>query len=492
MNKQFVLNYASSILLLLVRTVYGFVLPRLIILSYGSEINGAASLASQVVSCLQLIEMGIYGAALVSLYGPMASGDKEKIDSAMTLLNRMFHRIGWIFSVATSLVALVMPFVVRGGVDQATIFGLIITIALANVINYFVSGKYRALLQADNRLYVVRLVNSLGFAIQTALSLLAIQYLLPIVAVKASLVVSGIVEAAVLLLYVKHRYGSINYKAHGHSDILQVRQRDIMIHQIATLIMMNTDIIVLSIVSGLDAASVYSVYNMIAIVVMGLADSLPDSVSARLGQLFAVGKPEDTARAYLRFERVYIPAVFLLYGCMAILTTPFMEVYTAGISDINYVLPGLAIWFSLAGLTRALQKPAHTAMAAKGGYRQTASILIAQTAIKIVGSLSVFVLGIPGLLLATCAANVFGCIAFRVYAQKIIPCLRQRQTVSCFVKSLACCGVFWLISSSVILPNFTFNSYFAWIGCAVLVFAIGAVLEFFDIGIRYLIEQSKR
>ncbi|WP_206214096.1 lipopolysaccharide biosynthesis protein [Adlercreutzia sp. ZJ154] len=461
-------NYFANIVLLVVRSVYGLILPHMIILSYGSAVNGAASVATQIVGCIQLVEMGIYSASIVALYEPLARKDRHGTEATMVSIRSFYVKIGWIFSLATMLVALVFPMWSSGEVGYLTMFGLIVTIACANAIRYFASGKYRALLQADNKLYIVFLTESLGYVIQIVLSVICIQNMMPIVAVKASIVVSTACEAIILVLYAHRRFGRFNYKAHPRKDAL-IRQRDIMIHQVATLIIMNVDIIVISVAFDLSLASVYAVYNMIALLLAGLVDAMTASVTAHFGQRIALGDGAGLQRLYARFEYIYIPACVWLYVCMAVLLLPFVHLYVAGANDADYFNLGLAYLFAISGLLRAFQKPALTVIAAKGDYRQTRAILVVQAAVKIVLSALLLTWGLCGLLVATSIAWAIGIITFRVYASTDMAISGSRNTFARMtVYGLVGFGVM-LCVQEFLVPLFQMDSYTNWALCALVV-----------------------
>ena len=55
----------------------GFVTPRILLQFYGSEMNGLVSSINQFITYFSLVEAGIAGAAVYSLYKPLAEKDKE-------------------------------------------------------------------------------------------------------------------------------------------------------------------------------------------------------------------------------------------------------------------------------------------------------------------------------------------------------------------------------------------------------------------------------
>ena len=66
--KNMIASLACEIMLVL----FGLVVPRLIIETYGSEVNGLTSTITQVLSILNLLQAGAVGASIFQMYKPIA------------------------------------------------------------------------------------------------------------------------------------------------------------------------------------------------------------------------------------------------------------------------------------------------------------------------------------------------------------------------------------------------------------------------------------
>lgn len=71
-TKKFTLNSFAAAINQIVIMIVGFITPRVMISTYGSEVNGLVSSLSQFISYISLVEAGIGGAAIYSLYKPLA------------------------------------------------------------------------------------------------------------------------------------------------------------------------------------------------------------------------------------------------------------------------------------------------------------------------------------------------------------------------------------------------------------------------------------
>ena len=67
-------------LMQIVAMISGFVIPKIMLIFYGSEINGIVTSITQLISYLILLEAGLSGATVFSLYKPIAVHDTYGIN----------------------------------------------------------------------------------------------------------------------------------------------------------------------------------------------------------------------------------------------------------------------------------------------------------------------------------------------------------------------------------------------------------------------------
>ena len=66
-------NLITSIFYQLVTVAYGLIVPRLVLSSFGSEVNGLTSSLSQFLNYINLLEGGLSGVIMAALYKPLAN-----------------------------------------------------------------------------------------------------------------------------------------------------------------------------------------------------------------------------------------------------------------------------------------------------------------------------------------------------------------------------------------------------------------------------------
>ena len=108
-----------------------------------------------------------------------------------------------------------------------------------------------------------------------------------------------------------------------------------------------------------------------------------------------------------------------IFAATYYLFIPFIRLYTAGVTDANYIDPWLALLFVICSVLDRIRRPMQTTISFAGHYRQTLSHTIAESTINLVASLiGVWLLGVYGVLIGTILALAYRTIVGTVYANR--------------------------------------------------------------------------
>lgn len=418
-NRIYINNLVSGLLCQLIAAAIGLILPNLILKTYGSVLNGLISTVAQFLQYLSLIEMGIYNASLVALYKPLAEKDYVKVSGVLSEIFIYYKRISLWFSVGTIAVGFLFPLIIKDDIPLSTIWLSVLAVAGINLTTYLFVGKYKVLLQANNQIYICNYVKILEWIIRFLLSLVVIYGKYNIAFTKIAIIIANMTVFAILLCYCKKHFPMIKFNA--APTIGSIKQRsDILIHQITSLVINNTDVLLLTIFgNSLSLVSVYTMYEMINTLIQNALSSIIGAISARMGQLIALKEYSKLKKILSKYELLYDIALFCLYTCMAVLLIPFMKVYTKGVEDADYILPTVALLFSIKGIVRMFRLPYSEIVANAGHYKETKIQTINETWINIVVSIILLPsYGIVGVLLGTIVAEAYRTIHLYYYIYK--------------------------------------------------------------------------
>ncbi len=410
-------NLLSGFAYQVILIAIGFLLPRLYLENFGSEVNGVLSTIKQIFVYMTLLEAGIGLATMQALYKPVAEGDHGRSSAILSATNIFYIKTGVIYSAIVILLAVVYAFFVPTSIPTLELFTIIILTALPNLFSYFIQAKYRVLLEVDGRKYII--TNS-----ETVLQLLANVGKIVVLLLTDSLVLIQLVYCLLALaqlgyvyIQAKHRYKWLSLKAEPDFEAISQR-KSVLVHQISGMVFNNTDILLLSFLCDFKVVSVYTIYNVFFSQVQMFITSITSGISFALGQLFHTNR-EKFMKVYDVYETFYIMATFVIYTLMAVFLLPLIQIYTQGIDDANYTNVYLVLLFVLMNLLSNGKLPSNHVLEYSGKFEETRSHAVIEMAINIVVSVVAILLwGICGAIVGTIVALLYRGTMMIYYANK--------------------------------------------------------------------------
>ena len=427
------LNIASSVLLQVVSGVCGLILPRFVLLNFGSEINGLVASVTQLLGYTVLLEGGIGGVLKAALYRPLANEDNAGISGIFHQISQTFRKISFIFIAFALVLSVSMKFLVDTQFDWLFVFTLVIVLSAHTFFNYYVGLPHRILMTADQKLYIVQFTQISATVLNMLLCLLVMHLGGGIHAVKLTTVAVFLLNPVVMHLYVKRHY---KLSADVDADTVgSIQKRDGLIHHLSYFIHRNTDVVILSLLGSLHTVSVYTVYNTVIYVLEQLLLSISTGLSGLMGQMIARKEIRELNQVVDRYEACNNMLATGVATVCAILILPFVAVYTGGVTDVQYHQPLFAMLMIGGSYVYSIRHPFGCVVSAAGHYKQTKAGAIGEVVINLALSLAlVKPLGLVGVALGTVAAMSFRTIHTVWYLSKHI----LHRSVWRFLLKLAC------------------------------------------------------
>ena len=410
-------NVVSGIVYQVVLIALSFLLPRLYLENFGSEVNGVLSTIKQIFLYMFLLESGVGLATTQALYKPVAEKNYDKVSSIISATNSYYSRIGIIYAAIVLVIALVYGYVIPTGMDSSVVFGIVILTALPALFSYFVQSKYRILLEVDGRKYVInnsetvlQLLSNVGKILVLLLtdSLLLIQFVYCVLC---------LLQLGYIYVHAKRRYKWLNVKA--KPDFAAISQRkSVLVHQISGVVFNNTDILLLSFLCDFKIVSVYTIYNIFFSQIQTFITSVTSGFSFALGQMFHTDR-EKFLKVYNIYETFYIMTTFIIYTLMAIFLLPLIQIYTSGINDANYTNVYLVFLFVIMNLLSNGKLPSNHVLEFSGKFEETRSHAIIEMVINItVSIIAILKWGICGAIFGTIVALLYRGTMMIYYSNK--------------------------------------------------------------------------
>ena len=469
-------NILTSILYQIVAAVCSLLLPRFILVSFGSDANGVLQSVNQFLSYTVLMECGIGGQIMAAFYKPLAEGDIEAVSDIFHYAKRFFNKISYLYIALVLVFAVSAKAVIRTDFDFGYVSTLVVILGVSYYFTYYLAMTHRLLIRADQKIRIVQLTQSVTLVLNTAVCLFAIKLGCGIHAVKLISAFVLLLNPLIFRLYVKKHY-AIGRQVYDQNREYP-RKRDAMVHHAAYFIHMNTDIVLISVACGTTEVSVYSVYNSVIYAISNFFGAISDSVSAAIGNILAKGEHNALKESFEAYRFVNTALATFVCTAEAILILPFAKMYTSGVTDAVYVRPIFAYFMIAAQWFSCMRTPFNSLINAAGHYRQTKSGAYLEVLLNV--GLSVLLLpgfGIVGVAFGTLAAMAARSVYMAWYLSKNL----LMRSLAGYVREVILNLLFGVLVTAFFTKSFVISSdsFVSWAFCAVLVsiaLAIAVVL----------------
>lgn len=497
-KKLLILNTSVSFFYQIIVVICGFILPRVVLNYFGSEINGLVNSITQFLSIIAFMELGIGAAISSSLYGPLTKCQWDIVGEMIYSADKFFGKLARILSVYIFILIFVYPLISKNSFDAIFTGSLIIILSANSFSQYYLGIVDNILLGADQHAFITYGTQAISHIVNTVACVIIIHLGAGIHMVKAVTAIIYIIRPILVRVYIKKHYPFDRKKK---PTVNRVKQEcNAAAQHISECILDSTDIMVLTTFSTLQDVSIYSVYHLVVYNLKNLFLLCASSgILPVMGSLFNTDRKDELQSLFMKVEWLLHNCVILIFGITSILIVPFVNVYTHGLSDANYIQPLFAVLICLAHASHCIRLPYFMMIRASGNYRQTQNIFIVTTIINIIVSiLLVNILGLPGVAIGTLLAMFLQTLLLAIYSYRNLLNIKFVN----FIKRLAIdvieLGAIFFLRMFI---NFLEISYWGWILLAikVVIFVVLIVLfvnlifekDFRKSALKYLLHKKK-
>lgn len=417
MKKKIAVNSSVSLLAQLVAIVYGFVLPRMILGRFGSEVNGLTQSIKHFLGVISFLDLGVGQVVRSVLYRPLAEGDRHQLSCVLASGRRFYRRLACVLAVYTAVLMCVYPLLAEQSFGWVYTATLIAAMAVSSFAEYYFGIANAQLLHADQRSYIIYLLQITGNLLNLSACVCLLRVGASIQTVKLAASLIFLIRPLVMHLYVRRHY-RIDANVRYEGEPVKQKWNGVAQH-ISAVVLDGTDTIVLTLMSTLSNVSVYSVYYMVISSLQQFYQAATAGMQSAAGALWAKQDRAEMERMFSWTEKLLHFAVVFLFSCVGLLIVPFVRVYTDGLTDADYIRPLFASLLVIAYGIRCLRTPYNIWILAAGHYRQTQVCHIAAAAINL--AVSVFAVsrwGLVGVAVGTLIAMSYQTLWMAVYTTK--------------------------------------------------------------------------
>lgn len=458
-GKKAILNVSIGLILQFVVIVYGFVVPKIIIRQFGSDVNGLISSITQFLAYIALLESGFGPVVKSVLYKPLARKDKNQILRILKTSDSFFKKISFAFIVYIAILCFVFPFLNRE-FDFSFTVSMLLIISISTFSEYYFGMTYRLFLQAEQKTYIISLIQIFTYILNIIIIVLMAWMKTSIHAIKLVSALIFVFRPILQNLYVRKKY---NINLDGIESGINIEQKwDGLAQHIAFVIHSNTDITILTIFSVLKEVSVYSVYMLVVQGIKKLISSFSVGIDASWGDMLSKGENENLNKKFNMYEVLYHTINTIIFTASIILIIPFMQVYTMKFDDVNYIRPLFGALIVISEYIWAIRMPYSSIILAAGHFKQTRIGAWVECLSNIFISLAlVRRYGMVGIVIGTSVAMTIRTIEFVYHTNKFI--LNRSHWESFKKVGIVIIETFVIVYISKFIPMKENISYLNWV-----------------------------
>lgn len=457
-----------------IAVVFGLIVPRIVITSYGSDINGLLSTITQIFTYMALLEAGIGQAARNLLYKPFQEKDIASISEISSVARTYFRKFTLVYATAVIILAIILPLFLKTNIDNMTVILVVLFEGMSGVISFYYIQTPSIIFAVDGRSYVNNEINLLNRIAGYIVKIVMAAFGLNIVLLQFVYFVISVIKGFFYEYYFRKHYGWIALKNTGKNVKLQNRNSYI-VAEVCWAIFSSTDMIILSIFVSTQMSSVYGIYNMVFSNISVLLNMVYSSISYLLGQSYHESK-EKYIVMHDTFNSVFFGIMVSIMMVCYILTIPFVSLYTRGVYDINYIFPSLPLMFCLVQLLSWSRYISGNLIGIAGRVRQAVWVNILEAVLNFAFSI-IFVqkFGILGVLFATVLALPVKVIYCNYVGDRIILNRSCWNTIKILGTNFLLFFIVVMVEPCINISISSYETFFVY-GVVLSVISMGAVM----------------
>ena len=173
-RKKFIHNSFSSIIKQLVGLLSTLILPRLMLVTYGSEINGLVSSIGQFLALISIFDAGMGVVIEASLYKPLSQNDSIGISKVLASGKKFYNKLVLLLFFYVLAISIIYPSFAKENFSFLFCFTLVWAISVNSFGQYYFGVLNGVLLTADQKGYIFNWIYTFATIANTIVSIILI------------------------------------------------------------------------------------------------------------------------------------------------------------------------------------------------------------------------------------------------------------------------------------------------------------------------------
>ena len=346
-------NTVFGVVGLLCNLIVSFVTRSIFIRILGVEYNGINGLFSNILSVLNMAELGFGSAIAFSLYKPLKDRDEETVTQIVYFYAKVYRIIGIFVAIVGCICIPFLQYLISEDISELSFslneLRIYFAIYLLNTIGGYVLAYKRSIITADQNSYLVSNVDNICNISLNILQIILLYLTRNFYAYLIVMVAKTIINNLVLQIVADKRYPYL--KKYKKDRLPKDKQTAIFknvqalfLHKIGNVLVTSTSTLIISAFVSLIDAGKYSNYTMIVTNVTNFINIIFNSIVASIGNLCL---DDDKKHHNEVFKRIsYVSNFFAVFAfvCFVCLFNDFISIWLSDDMQFeNFVVVAIAL-----------------------------------------------------------------------------------------------------------------------------------------------------
>ena len=329
MRKEILLNFIFTFTI----NLLAFIQNKYFVQYMGVETLGMMKLFTQLLTYLNIVEMGLGSASTFALYKPLADKDYNKLSIVVNTIENIYNKIAILLLVLGILCTPILPFFMKVNNFSNEIYFYWILYVL-NTVSTYLFIKYVILFTANQEFLYVRTIQSSCAIIFKFLQIFCIIKFHSFFIYIILLITDNLIQWLFFNIHYKKKYFYI-FKTKEKFDGIKNDIKNLFWHKLGWIIVFNTDLILISKFTSLEVVGVYASYQMILMLLRTTVVIVTNVLTPKVGKFIAQNNKLEVYNYFKKLNILYYFTSCFFSFCTVKLINSFVLIWLGNIKLLN-------------------------------------------------------------------------------------------------------------------------------------------------------------
>lgn len=357
-TQKSIVNVSAVIAMQAITALVNLISRTFFIKLLGNDYLSVNGLFTNILTLLSFTELGIGNAIIYSLYKPLAENDEIKVCEILMLLKKAYRII------AITILCLgicVIPFldvIIKDVPDISESLTILYLLFLGNTVSSYLFSYKKSLLIADQKNYVVVIVQHIVHIIQAAIQIVFLYFTHNYIIYLCICIFATLTTNIICTLFVNQKYKYIAKYQKAKLSIVEKKNifeniKAIFVYKLGAVLLNGTDNIIISVVLKTAYVGICSNYTLVINTINNVLMQACNSIAGGIGNHIVIADSNAKEKKFRELNILCFAVFSFSAVCLAVLLNPLILVWLGN----DYILErrvviALVLAFYLTGVNQ--------------------------------------------------------------------------------------------------------------------------------------------